>query len=52
MSRITLGTKQTGKPYAGNPHVRFDVAGDGNPGMVRLVRHSFLGNGEKRIGRS
>ncbi len=22
--------KRTGKPYAGNPHVRFDVAGDGN----------------------
>ncbi len=35
-----LIVKGTGKPYEGKPHVRFDVAGDGNQDMVRLVRHS------------
>ena len=29
-----------GKPYEGEPHVRFDVAGNGNPDMVELMRHS------------
>ena len=37
---ITLDTKQTGKPSAGNPHAGFDVAGAGNGFTVRLVRHS------------
>ncbi len=32
--------KVVGKPYEGKPHVRFDVAGDGNQDMVGLVRHS------------
>jgi len=27
---ITLLTKTFGKPYAGNPHVRFEEAGEGN----------------------
>ncbi|HPN29295.1 MAG TPA: hypothetical protein PLU68_10185, partial [Thermotogota bacterium] len=27
---ITHLTKPFGKPYAGNPHVRFEVAGEGN----------------------
>jgi len=34
--------KQAGKPYAGKPHVRFDVAEDGNLGMAMLVRQSHL----------
>src|SRR5260370_561390 len=37
---ITLGTKRTGKPTAGNPHGGFDEAGAGNGLTVRLVRHS------------
>ncbi len=32
--------KVVGKPYEGKPHVRFEVAGDGNQDMVRIVRHS------------
>jgi hypothetical protein len=32
--------KVVGKPYAGEPHVRFEVAGDGNQDTVGLVRHS------------
>ncbi|ACR78797.1 hypothetical protein Kole_0068 [Kosmotoga olearia TBF 19.5.1] len=46
IGHITLGTKQTGKPYAGKPHVRFDVAGDGNLGTAILVRHSRRKRGE------
>jgi len=34
------GRKIIGKPYEGKPHVRFDVAGNGNPDMVELMRHS------------
>ena len=40
IGHITLGTKQTGKPSAGNPHAGFDVAGAGDGLTVRLVRHS------------
>ena len=29
-----------GKPYEGKPHVRFDVAGDGDPDRGELLRHS------------
>src|ERR1700684_1278057 len=36
IGHITLGTKQTGAPSAGNPHAGCDVAGAGNgvPGWV------------------
>src|SRR5271156_6011668 len=36
MGHITLGTKQTGAPSAGNPHAGCDVAGAGNgfPGLL------------------
>ena len=34
------GRKIIGKPYEGEPHVRFDVAGNGNPDRVELMRHS------------
>ena len=34
------GGKIIGKPYEGEPHVRFDVAGNGNPGRVELMRYS------------
>src|SRR5450631_2377948 len=37
---ITLGTKQTGAPSAGNLHAGCDVAGAGNGFTVRLLRHS------------
>src|SRR5450432_2453795 len=37
---ITLGTKQTGAPSAGNPHAGCDAAGAGNGFTVWLVRHS------------
>src|ERR1700687_879458 len=37
---ITLGTKQTGAPSAGNPHAGCDVAGAGNGFTVWLLRHS------------
>lgn len=36
------GRKIIGKPYEGEPHVRFDVAGNGNPDMVELMRHSQM----------
>ena len=32
--------KVVGEPYEGNPHVRFEVAGDGNQDMVVVLRHS------------
>ena len=32
--------KVVGKPYEGEPHVRFEVAGNGNQDRVGLVRHS------------
>ena len=32
--------KVVGKPYEGKPHVRFDVAGDGDQAMVGMLRHS------------
>src|SRR3954452_17351156 len=37
---ITLDTKQTGAPSAGNLHAGCDAAGAGNGFTVRLVRHS------------
>src|SRR5271169_5265080 len=40
MGHITLGTKQTGAPSAGNPHAGCDVAGAGNGFTVWLLRHS------------
>ena len=40
MSHITLDTKHTGKPSAGNLHAGFDEAGTGNRLTIRLVRHS------------
>ena len=33
-------TKVVGKPYEGEPHVRFEVAGNGDQDKVGLVRHS------------
>ncbi len=32
--------KAVGEPYEGKPHVRFEVAGDGNQDMVKVLRHS------------
>ena len=32
--------KVVGEPYEGKPHVRFEVAGDGNQDMVVALRHS------------
>jgi hypothetical protein len=32
--------KVVGEPYEGKPHVRFEVAGDGNQDMVEVLRHS------------
>src|SRR5665213_2779030 len=43
---ITLGTKQTGAPSAGNPHAGCDVAGAGNGFTVWLLRHSQRKPGE------
>jgi hypothetical protein len=40
IGHITLGTKQTGAPSAGNPHAGCDVAGAGNGFTVRLLRRS------------
>jgi hypothetical protein len=40
IGHITLGTKQTGAPSAGNLHAGFDVAGTGNQLTVWLLRHS------------
>lgn len=40
IGHITLGTKQTGAPSAGNPHAGCDVAGPGNGFTVWLLRHS------------
>src|SRR5882757_8383460 len=40
IGHITLGTKQTGAPSAGNPHAGCDVAGAGNGFSVWLLRHS------------
>jgi hypothetical protein len=34
------GGEVVGKPDEGKPHVRFDVAGDGNPAMIWIMRHS------------
>ena len=33
-------TKVVGEPDEGKPHVRFDVAGNGNQDMVKVLRHS------------
>ena len=41
--------KVVGKPYEGEPHVRFEVAGNGNPDMVMVLRHS---QGKRRENRS
>ena len=35
-----LRKKVVGKPYEGEPHVRFEVAGDGNQDRDGLLRHS------------
>jgi hypothetical protein len=40
IGHITLGTKQTGAPSAGNPHAGCDVAEAGNGFTVWLMRHS------------
>jgi hypothetical protein len=32
--------KVVGEPDEGKPHVRFDVAGNGNQDMVKVLRHS------------
>ena len=32
--------KVVGEPYEGKPHVRFEVAGNGNQDMVIALRHS------------
>src|SRR5277367_6251413 len=40
IGHITLGTKQTGAPSAGNPHAGCDVAGAGDGFTVWLMRHS------------
>src|SRR5216683_1856026 len=40
IGHITLDTKQTGAPSAGNPHAGCDVAGAGNGFTVWLLRHS------------
>src|SRR6266851_9413800 len=40
IGHITLGTKQTGAPSAGNPHAGCDVAGAGNGFTAWLLRHS------------
>ena len=32
--------KVIGEPYEGKPHVRFEVAGNGNQDMVKALRHS------------
>jgi hypothetical protein len=40
IGHITLDTKQTGAPSAGNPHAGCDVAGAGNGFTVGLLRHS------------
>src|ERR1035438_4432628 len=40
LGHITLGTKQTGAPSAGNPHAGCDVARAGNGFTVWILRHS------------
>src|SRR5271156_4443735 len=40
IGHITLGTKQTDAPSAGNPHAGCDVAGAGDGFTVWLLRHS------------
>jgi len=40
--------KVVGEPYEGKPHVRFEVAGDGNQDMVVALRHSQEETGEQR----
>jgi hypothetical protein len=46
IGHITLGTKQTGAPSAGNLHAGCDVAGAGNGFTVWLLRHSQRKRGE------
>src|ERR1700741_917506 len=46
IGHITLDTKQTGAPSAGNPHAGCDVAGAGNGFTVWLLRHSQRKRGE------
>jgi hypothetical protein len=45
IGHITLGTKQTGAPSAGNLHAGCDVAGAGNGFTVGLLRHSHRKRG-------
>jgi hypothetical protein len=47
---ITLDTKQTGAPSAGNLHAGCDVAGAGNGFTVRLMRHSQRKRGANKLG--
>src|SRR5450631_3673922 len=46
IGHITLDTKQTGAPSAGNPHAGCDVAGAGDGFTVWLLRHSQRKRGE------
>jgi hypothetical protein len=46
IGHITLDTKQTGAPSAGNLHAGCDVAGAGNGFTVWLLRHSQRKRGE------
>jgi hypothetical protein len=46
IGHISLDTKQTGAPSAGNPHAGCDVAGAGNGFTVWLLRHSQRKRGE------
>src|SRR5258706_2884754 len=45
---ITLDTKQTGAPSAGNPHAGCDVAGGGKGFTDWLLRHSQRKRGATR----
>src|ERR1039457_4064702 len=46
IGHITLDTKQTGAPSAGNPRAGCEVAGAGNGFTVWLLRHSQRKRGE------
>jgi hypothetical protein len=46
IGHISLDTKQTGAPSAGDPHAGCDVAGAGNGFTVWLLRHSQRKRGE------
>src|SRR5258705_9137451 len=48
IGHITLGTKQTGAPSAGNPHAGCDVAGGGKGFTVWVLRDSPRERGAKK----